>query len=329
MNWIVADDGKLIAVDFEAFGWRPVGYELAQLSDDMPVLGSPNDSWGERRALIKCYRDALHKAGFTIPLHSVIRGYQAGLVSRATRLLTNQTADEASRAHGVALLEWVSGHARDSSVRDVAQRVHRAWLDRRAANETDVLSDGRRRHLSRAMAYQLRHGNSVHIDRGGWGYLASVSDALYRDGLATTKDELRLVAGAIDEVRFEISGPKVRATYGHSRPVEIARESTSSGVVLYHGTSTENLARILELREGLLPMGRGWAHLSADIAEAERAARRHGAYTLLRVRAGSETKGFHASGMTHLMAQVDASDLEIVLPGSMLFMTMPSLEIRA
>lgn len=329
LNWILADGGDLIAVDFEALGSRPLGYELAQLTDDVPVLGDPVDTWGVRKSIVRSYHNALEREGLPVSLQDVMRGYEAGLVARAVRLLTGAEASEGNRHHGLALLNWAKRRAKDGRLRVVSDELLTAWASRSAgAGGGRRMSDSRRRHLSRAMAYQLRHGESVFVDRHGWAYLAAVSDALRRDGLGTDKEELRLIAGAIDEVRFQVDGPKVRATYGHSRTVVIERDPTPVGTTVYHGTATSNLASILVRQEGLRPMGRNWVHMSADISDAARAARRHGAYTLLRFVVGPDDECFHAGGSTHLMKAVDASRLQIVSPSSFLFASTPPLEPR-
>lgn len=326
LNWIVGDSGRLIAVDFEAVGLRPVGYELAQLTDDIPLLGDPAESWGIRKSILRTYRDTLERTGLVVSSRDVMRGYRAGLVARAVRLLTNTEGTELHRAHGAALIDWIARESPEPGLRRVAAAVKEAWRIRRTASGARTISDARRRHLSRAMAFHLRHGDDVFVDAHGWAYLASVSDRLRKDGLATNKEELRLVAEAIDETRFEVVQGKVRAAYGHSRDVSIERDHTTSGTVLFHGTATGNLGAILERGEGLRPMARRWVHLSADVTDAERAARRHGGYTLLRVTVGDETAFFHASGATHLCERVDASAIEIVSPASFLFASGMPLE---
>lgn len=275
------------------------------------------------------YREALQHRGLAVPLPDVRRGYEAGLVARATRLVTTLDASEERRSHGTALLQWASKNASDRTLRRVAARILEAWIKRRAAGNSEIVSDGRRRHLSRAMAYHLRHGEDVNLDRSGWAYVAAVSDSLYRDGLATDKAELLLVAEAVDETRFEVSGPKVRATYGHSRSVTIDRERSALGTVLYHGTATANLDAILEQRQGLNRMNRGWVHMSSDVADAERAARRHGAFTMLRFRVEADDEAYHAAGATHLLEAVPADRLAVVTPSSLMFLAAPPLEIRS
>jgi len=326
LNWIVGESGEVIAVDFEAVGRRPLGYELAQLTDDVPFFGSPSESWGIRRSIVKSYRNALERNGVVVSGQDVMRGYRAGLVARAVRLITNPGGVEEHRKHGVLILDWAARESPEACLRDVASELGEVWRARRNASVAPRVTDARRRHLSRAMAYHLRHGEKVNLDARGWAYLAAVSDRLRDDGLQTDKDELRLVAEAIDETRFEVDGGKVRASYGHSRHVVIDRELTAQGTVLFHGTATENLNSILEQGEGLRPMGREWVHLSESISDAERAARRHGGYTLLRFVSGVDSICYAAGGPTNLMAAVPADGIEIVSPASFLFSMAAPLE---
>src|SRR5262249_15758856 len=153
-----------------------------------------------------------------------------------------------------------------------------------------------------------RHGSTVLLDKGGWAYIASVSDALNRNGLRTSPDEVLAVAGAIDEPRFEISGKRVRARYGHTREVEIRYENVSLPPTLFHGTASSNLQNIFARGEGLKAMGRQWVHLSSDPILAQRTAKRHGPGVLLAVEHTSyPMEIFHAGGTVFLASEIPAA----------------------
>ncbi|HBQ09155.1 MAG TPA: hypothetical protein DD652_06185 [Lactobacillus sp.] len=62
------------------------------------------------------------------------------------------------------------------------------------------------------------------------------------------------------------------ALYGHSIPGIIKRKKAIPPKVLYHGTAHRFLKSIE--KEGLLPMGRQYVHLSTDIPMAESVGKR-------------------------------------------------------
>lgn len=65
---------------------------------------------------------------------------------------------------------------------------------------------------------------------------------------------------------------KICALYGHSIPGIIKRKKAIPPKVLYHGTAHRFLKSIE--KEGLLPMGRQYVHLSTDIPMAESVGKR-------------------------------------------------------
>jgi len=74
--------------------------------------------------------------------------------------------------------------------------------------------------------------------------------------------------------RFEVSGTRIRARYGHSIPVKIRYEEDREVKVLYHGTSNINLHSIL--KTGIKPVKRLWVHLTISANNACNVAQRHG-----------------------------------------------------
>ncbi|MEQ6902013.1 RNA 2'-phosphotransferase [Nocardioides sp. YIM 152588] len=323
LNWLIGADRAVVAVDFEACGWRPAGLELAQLLDDRPLLPVDSGGWDARLHLLRQYRRELSRRGVAISHVHLLVSWEAATVSRAVGLLTSPDGNAELRQHGEALLLWLGDKASSLEVRKISTHLLHAWSVRRGVavdekNQLKGISDARRRHLSRAMAYELRHGDTVFLDRGGWAYIAAVSDALYRNGLGTDSVEVRTVAAAIDEPRFELRGKKIRARYGHTRPVDIEYAEAVARPTLFHGTASDNLRSILSDGAGLTSMGRQWVHLSSDPHLALRTARRHGPGVLLAIDAQSECGPvFHAGGAVYLASAVPASSLRIVSPTEM------------
>lgn len=80
------------------------------------------------------------------------------------------------------------------------------------------------------------------------------------------EEELLEVIEGSDKKRFELWEGKVRATYGHSFPVDFENEVVEPPQRLYHGT-VRDMARTI-LHAGLRPRGRQYVHLSSSIEEA-------------------------------------------------------------
>lgn len=320
LNWLVGLDGSIVAVDFEATGWRPLGYEIAQLLDDRPLLPLDDNGWGARLHLVRQYRRELKRRGVDVDGEQLRRNWEASALARAVGLLTAPSGDPILRDHGEQLLHRLMRDSAFQGTRTLADEVWSLWQVRRGTVARDedqlrTISDARRRHLSRAMAYELRHGDTVFLDKGGWGYIAAVSDALHKSGIRTSSAEVLTVAAAIDEPRFEVEGKKVRARYGHTRNVDITYETPSIRPALYHGTSVKNLDAIFSAGEGLRAMGRKWVHLSSDPDLAVRTARRHGPGVLLGIDPKVQIEEFfHAGGTVYLSPAVRADALRIVSP---------------
>ncbi|WP_036746285.1 RNA 2'-phosphotransferase [Paenibacillus sp. UNC451MF] len=95
----------------------------------------------------------------------------------------------------------------------------------------------------------------------------------------TAKDIREVVANS-DKQRFEISGDRIKARYGHSHD-KVQYSPGTPPQLLYHGTNTQALPSILQ--EGLRPMNRQYVHLSEGTHFASMAGRRRGALVMLSV----------------------------------------------
>ncbi|WP_435066901.1 RNA 2'-phosphotransferase [Haloplanus sp. C73] len=145
------------------------------------------------------------------------------------------------------------------------------------AGET-VLSADRRTRLSKFLSGALRHfpaDAGLELDAQGWTeWEALVAAATDRYPWADA-EAIEGVVATDPKGRFERSGGRVRAAYGHS--VDVDLEPTDAPVPdrLYHGTSPDADDSIRE--EGIRPMGRQQVHLSATVAEARTVGERHAA----------------------------------------------------
>jgi putative RNA 2'-phosphotransferase len=101
---------------------------------------------------------------------------------------------------------------------------------------------------------------------------------------ALTGDDVISLVRSQHLERFEIVRGRIRALYGHTLPGVVAARPAQPPTRLFHGTAAEHESRIRE--EGLLPMRRGYVHLTSDLGYALQVARACEApWYVLRVRA--------------------------------------------
>jgi putative RNA 2'-phosphotransferase len=138
---------------------------------------------------------------------------------------------------------------------------------------------------SRKLALYLRHAPEkigLTLDAGGW---ADVGEILAK--LHLTRAELDEIVATNDKQRFAFNddGSRIRASQGHSIPVELELPRQTPPAVLYHGT----VARFLDAitREGLRPMARRHVHLSATVDTALKVGARRGKPVILTVDAAA------------------------------------------
>ncbi len=145
------------------------------------------------------------------------------------------------------------------------------------------------------MSLALRHAPErfgLAPDAAGWVPLADFLTALRID-----RADLDTVVANNDKQRFAVSeGPdgvtRIRASQGHSIPVDLALPPQAPPARLYHGTSTASLASIRAT--GLNRGRRHHVHLSADVETAHRVgARRSGPVVILTVDAAAMAGAGH------------------------------------
>lgn len=281
-NWVLVEDGSLLALDLEAVGSRPIGYELAQMTDDAPVF-LPGD-WSARERIFSAYIASLPE-GFVSDRDAAWRAYQASVGARALRRLTWDLASASEQKHAQATLEWLAEFARAPSLREWCLEVLDAWRRKRGLSSITsdelLMKEHRRQRISKSMAYHLRHGTVVTLDNDGW---ASVEELVAAIGKGVSGREVSVVASTLSDPRFEYRDGMVRARYGHSRLVEGAGEgegSLADATRGYHATTVDAIQSIIERRQGLIPMSRLFVHLSRSIPESLRSGLRQGYPVLL------------------------------------------------
>jgi putative RNA 2'-phosphotransferase len=148
------------------------------------------------------------------------------------------------------------------------------------------MSDARLVRVSKLMSLILRHKPEqfgVFLDPEGYAPMDDLVRAL-RESLADAcvEDVHRVVETLEpDKGRFSISGPDIRANYGHSLRERIAQQRVVPPSTLLHGTSEEAVSSIR--REGIRPMRRQYVHLTTNADLAGRVGGRHGKFRILQI----------------------------------------------
>jgi putative RNA 2'-phosphotransferase len=130
---------------------------------------------------------------------------------------------------------------------------------------------------SKRISSALRHrpgAVGLTLDPQGWVPVADLLAAL-----RITRDELDAVVAGNDKQRFAVETgrdgvERIRASQGHSVPVDLGLDPVPPPAVLFHGTTAANLPGILA--GGLRPGRRHHVHLSADIPTARAVGARRG-----------------------------------------------------
>ena len=150
--------------------------------------------------------------------------------------------------------------------------------------------------VSRYLSRHLRHDPGrlgLELDPGGWVAVDALLAACAARGFPLSRSELEEVVARNDKRRFAFDAARrrIRASQGHSVPVDLGLEPQVPPDLLFHGTSEGRVKAILRL--GLRPMARHHVHLSPDVATARRVGARHGRPVVLEVAAGELAAAGH------------------------------------
>lgn len=150
--------------------------------------------------------------------------------------------------------------------------------------------------LSKTLSYLLRHHPDkfgLTLDAAGWCEVEPLLAAFAAHGIECSRDVLEAVVEHNDKKRFAFNadGTKIRASQGHSLPVELAYTPVAPPALLFHGTADRFLHNILQT--GLQKRQRHHVHLSPDVETALGVGRRHGRPVVLAVQAGQMAADGH------------------------------------
>ena len=131
--------------------------------------------------------------------------------------------------------------------------------------------------LSKEVSYALRHAPweyELELDENGWVQVDQLLMSLRENNQwsSVTEEDLNNMIECSEKKRHEIQSGRIRALYGHSLPQRIVKEEKEPPKILYHGTAKRFLASIK--KDGLLPKGRQYVHLSIDVDTASKVGKR-------------------------------------------------------
>jgi putative RNA 2'-phosphotransferase len=150
--------------------------------------------------------------------------------------------------------------------------------------------------VSKFLAKHLRHRPErigITLDEGGWTDVGELLAASASHGFPISREELDRTVADNPKRRFAFdeSRERIRASQGHSVPVDLELPVVVPPDVLYHGTVERSLPAIR--REGLRPMGRHHVHLSPDEETARQVGARRGHPVVLTVDARTMAEAGH------------------------------------
>jgi putative RNA 2'-phosphotransferase len=134
-------------------------------------------------------------------------------------------------------------------------------------------------HISKFLSLVLRHKPDtigITLDESGWADVNELIEKTNKYGLLLTEEILMHVVATNAKKRFAFneSLTKIRASQGHSVAVDLGYQPQQPPSILYHGTSEDAVAAILQ--SGLEKRSRQHVHLSSDIGTAGKVGQRHG-----------------------------------------------------
>jgi putative RNA 2'-phosphotransferase len=145
--------------------------------------------------------------------------------------------------------------------------------------------------VSRLLSAALRHKPEIlgiELDENGWTDVTILLDKLRTEKkIKLSTNQLSFLIENNDKKRFALSedGSKIRASQGHSVPVDLELKRQKPPSFLYHGTVNKAVNKII--KSGMKKMSRHAIHLSVDTETATQVGSRRGKPILLKIFAGA------------------------------------------
>ncbi|RYY54605.1 MAG: RNA 2'-phosphotransferase [Chitinophagaceae bacterium] len=158
------------------------------------------------------------------------------------------------------------------------------------------------KRFSKFLSLVLRHQPGligIHPDARGWVEVKALLDAFAAHGSPLSPDQLDHIVHTNTKKRFAFDTDRtmIRASQGHSIPVDLDLPVRIPPSQLYHGTAVQNIAPIRA--GGLQPRERTHVHLSDNPATAREVGARHGKPVVLEI----DTAAMVADGFTFFISE--------------------------
>lgn len=324
-NWLITEDGNYYAIDLEAKGYRPLGYELAQLTDDHNLL--PVQDWKIRKEIFDSYYDTLNFANRRYK-DIFWTSYQACVLSRITWALTEPNQANLGPLEAERKLEKFVQTVDNIHLKGIAISILEKWMAWRSLISLDVnlnrVDGSTRIKTSKEISWHLRHNKDLQMDSSGWVEISELADQIR----GVDENIVSIVTTDTREQRFMVKGTKVRAMYGHTIPGinPDGLKITEKESVVYHATPWINGSKIIDEHEGLNTGARNEVHLTNDINESIANGMRMGHPIILTVATSKVSEIKKVSQKTFLAPAVPCELLGI-LPTTKYWNFVPAIKL--
>ena len=141
---------------------------------------------------------------------------------------------------------------------------------------------------SKYLSLILRHkpeAAGITLDEHGWADVEELIEGI-RKSRPFDREMLEEIVRTDEKGRYSFNedGMLIRATQGHSIPVDVELPVVEPPEYLYHGTGEKSVTSIDA--QGLLPRTRLYVHLSGDAETARKVGSRHGKPVVYKVLSG-------------------------------------------
>lgn len=155
--------------------------------------------------------------------------------------------------------------------------------------------------IGKYIAYLLRHypeDIGMQLDKNGWADTQELIVGIKKRYAGFNMYDLEEIVRTDNKQRYSFNEDKthIRANQGHSVNVDVELKEMKPPSVLYHGTGEKYVSSID--KNGLIPKGRLYVHLSKDTETATAVGKRHGKpiiYMVLSVKMADDGYKFYLS----------------------------------
>ncbi len=136
--------------------------------------------------------------------------------------------------------------------------------------------------ISKFLSLILRHNPhkiKLKLDKQGWADTQELINKIPNLTLSILQEVVK--TNNKKRFAFNADGSKIRASQGHSIPVDLGYSPSIPPAILYHGTATRFVASIQQ--KGLIKGNRQQVHLSKDSKTATNVGQRHGKVVLISI----------------------------------------------